>query len=207
MASTPERVVPERIVLASASTARATLLENAGVDFAIVPADVDEAAIKRQYQARGADAAACAMALAEAKTRAIAGRCPEALVIGADQILVAGETWFDKPGDRAAAAAQLRRLRGRDHRLVTAACVYRGEAKLWHAIAVPRLTMRHFGDAFLAGYIAAEGDAVLGSVGAYRIEGRGVQLFARIEGDFFAILGLPLLELLEFLRERGALGE
>ena len=137
----------------------------------------------------------------------VAGRHPEALVIGADQILVAGEEWFDKPGDLGEAAAQLRRLRDRDHILVTAACVYRGEKRLWEALSTPKLTMRNFGDAFLTGYIAAEGEAVLGSVGAYRLEGRGAQLFTRIEGDHFAILGLPLLELLGFLRGRGLVGE
>jgi septum formation protein len=202
MASTPSR-----IILASASTARAVLLRDAGIEFIIDPADIDEAAIKRRHQSAGRDAEACALALAEAKAIAVADRHPEALVIGADQLLVAGGAWFDKPRDLAEAEDQLRRLRGRDHVLVTAVCICRGEAKLWQAIATPRLTMRRFGDAFLASYINTEGKAVLGSVGAYRIEGRGVQLFARIEGDHFAILGLPLVELLEFLRGQGVLGD
>jgi septum formation protein len=202
MASTPRP-----IVLASASTARAALLRAAGVDFTIDPADIDETAIKHEHQTRGEDAAACALALAEAKAAALARRHPEALVIGADQLLVCGGEWFDKPRDLAEAAEHLRRLRGSDHILVTAACLYKDGKKLWQAITVPRLTMRRFGEAFLAGYIEAEGKTVLGSVGAYRIEGRGVQLFARIEGDHFAILGLPLLELLDCLREHGALGE
>jgi len=201
MASTPD------LILASASTARAGLLRAAGVEFAIDPADIDEAAIKREYWETSRDAPACAAALAEAKARTVAARHGQSLVIGADQILVAGNEWFDKPDDLAAAEAQLCRLRGRDHFLVTAACVVRGDERLWQAISVPKLTMRHFGAAFLTGYIAAEGDAVLGSVGAYRLEGRGVQLFARIEGDHFAILGLPLLELLEFLRGHGVVGE
>jgi septum formation protein len=201
MASTPE------LILASASTARAALLQAAGVAFTIEPATIDEAAIKREYRDAGRDAHSCAMALAEAKGRAVATRNPEALVIGADQILVAGTEWFDKPNDLVEALVQLRRLRGREHTLVTAACVMRGQARLWQAITTPKLTMRRFGDAFLADYIEAEGNAVLGSVGAYRLEGRGVQMFARIEGDHFAILGLPLLELLEFLRGHGLLGE
>lgn len=198
---------PEPLILASASAARAALLRAAGVDFTIDPADVHEEKIKQEHHAAGKDASVCAMALAEAKARAVAARHPETLVIAADQILVAGDRWFDKPDNLEDAMAQLRDLRGREHVLVTVACVYHGANRLWHATATPRLTMRCFGDAFLAAYIAAEGDAVLGSVGAYRIEGRGVQLFARIEGDHFSILGLPLLGLLEFLRGRGAVAD
>ncbi len=201
MVSTPE------LILASASESRAGLLRAAGVTFAIEPAAVDETAVKRDFRAAGRDAIACAFALAEAKARTVATKHPQSLVIGADQILVAGEEWFDKPRDLAEAAGQLWRLRGRDHVLATAACVYRHETRLWDAVAMPKLTMRRFGEAFLARYIAAEGDAVLASVGAYRLEGRGAQLFSRIEGDYFAILGLPLLELLQFLRENGVLGE
>lgn len=200
-------LMPEPLILASASAARAAVLRAAGVVFAVEPAAIDEAAVKRRHRESGCGAEACALALATAKARAVAARHPAALVIGADQILVAGDEWFDKPGNLAAAAAQLRRLRGRDHLLVTAACVVRGGELLWQAVATPKMTMRCFGEAFLAGYIAAEGEAVLGSVGAYRIEGSGVQLFARIEGDHFAVLGLPLLELLAFLRQRGVLGE
>ena len=206
MASTPSP-----LILASASTARAALLRNAGVDFAIEPSAIDEDVIKRQYRgqyrATEKNAEACALALAESKALAVATRHPEALIIGADQILVASDEWFDKPADLVEAASQLRRLRGREHGLVTAACVYRGSARLWQTMSIPKLTMRRFGEAFLASYINAEGNAALGSVGAYRLEGGGVQLFARIEGDHFAILGLPLLELLDFLRGQGVLGE
>lgn len=202
MASTPEK-----LVLASASSARQALLRAAGLDFVSEPAAIDEDAIKHDFCAAGRDAEACAAALAEAKARAVSARHPDALVIGADQILVAGDEWFDKPCDLSDAAIQLRRLRGREHRLVTAACIFRGDERLSQMLSIPRLTMRCFGEAFLAQYIAAEGDAVLGSVGAYRLEGRGVQLFARIEGDHFAVLGLPLLELLAFLRGRGVVEE
>jgi nucleoside triphosphate pyrophosphatase len=201
MDSTPE------LILASASTTRAGLLQSAGITFAIDPAHVDEEAVKREQWKAGRNALACAAALAEAKARAVAARHKSALVIGADQILVSDDEWFDKPGDLAAAEAQLRRLRGRDHILMTAACVVRGDERLWQATSIPKLTMRRFSDTFLASYIATEGDALLGSVGAYRLEGKGVQLFERIEGDHFAILGLPLLELLAFLRGQGVVGE
>jgi septum formation protein len=206
MGSTPEGR-DSRLILASSSAARAAMLRAAGIEFVIEPAGIDETAIKNEYRRAGCDALACTMALAEAKARVVARRHPEALVIGADQILVAGDEWFDKPADLAEAAAQLRRLRGRSHVLVTAACAYQSEDCLWRASAAPQLTMRHFGEGFLAGYIAAEGEALLGSVGAYRLEGRGVQLFSRIDGDHFAILGLPLIELLGFLRQRGLLAE
>ena len=195
------------MILASASTARAAVLRAAGIAFVAEPADIDETAVKQAHRAAGRDAGASAMALAEAKASAISARHPGTLVVGADQILVADDEWFDKPADLVAATDQLRRLRGREHVLVTAACVCCGSERLWSTIAAPRLTMRNFGDGFLAAYIAAEGNAALGSVGAYRLEGRGVQLFARIEGDHFAILGLPLLELLAFLRGRGIVGE
>jgi septum formation protein len=206
MGSTPEET-HSRLILASASMARAAMLRDAGIEFVIEPAAIDETAIKNKCRRPGHDVLACAMALAEAKARAVARRRPEALVIGADQILVADDEWFDKPADLAEAAAQLRRLCGRLHVLATAACAYQAEDCLWRASAVPELTMRRFGEGFLADYIAAEGEALLGSVGAYRLESRGVQLFSRIEGDHFAILGLPLLELLGFLRRRGLLVE
>jgi septum formation protein len=206
MASTPEGA-DAPLILASASTARAAMLCAAGVKFATIPSAIDESAIKTRFHDADGDALACAMALAEAKARKIAAQHPEAIVIGADQILVADGKWFDKPADLAVAAAQLRGLRGRTHMLATAACAVQGPTALWQVTALPQLTMRFFGEAFLALYIAAEGEAVLGSVGAYRIEGRGVQLFERIEGDHFSILGLPLLALLGFLRGRGLLAE
>lgn len=195
--------MPERVILASASSARAALLRAAGIDFGIDPALIDEARIKRLARATDDTPAACAMALAVEKARIVSARHPEALVIGADQILVAGDEWFDKPGNLDAARAQLRALCERTHALATAVCVVCDGVTLWQAISVPELTMRRFGEAFLDGYIAAEGESLLNSVGAYRLEGRGVQLFVRINGDHFAVLGLPLLELLDFLRRRG----
>jgi septum formation protein len=195
----------EPVILASASTARAGLLRSAGVDFTVEPAAVDESCLKRDARRRGDSAMDCASALAAEKARVVSQRYPKALVIGADQILAVGEEWFDKPANLAEACAQLRALRGRIHRLETAAVVARGEVLLWRATSAPEMSMRQFSDAFIEAYVAAEGEALLGSVGAYRLEGRGVQLFSRITGDHFAVLGLPLIELLGFLRERGAM--
>jgi septum formation protein len=195
----------EGLVLASASTIRAQLLAAAGVYFRIEPIELDEGLLKQVCRAEGRDAADCALALAEVKARQVAARFGRAVVIGADQFLVCGEIWFDKPADLGQARTQLRALRGRTHELVTAVCAVQGGSRLWHAVSRPRLTMRHFNDAFLDDYIAAEKADILGSVGAYRLEGRGVQLFECIEGDYFAILGLPLLELLGFLRTTGVI--
>ena len=191
------------LVLASASTVRARLLAAAGVDFRIEPAELDEGSLKQACRVEGRDAAGCALALAEAKARRVAARCDRALVIGADQLLVCREVWFDKPVDLGQARTQLQALRGRTHELVTAGCAVQDGSRLWHSVSSPRLTMRHFTDDFLDDYILAGGADILGSVGAYRLEDRGVQLFERIEGDYFAILGLPLLELLGFLRTKG----
>ena len=197
--------VPEPIILASASPTRARLLEAAGVRFTIEPADVDEAAIKRAAREAGQPAMSCALTLAAAKALAVSRRHPEALVIGADQLLVAGDDWFDKPASLSRVREQLLALRGRTHVLATAACLMRGDGRLWQATSAPELTMRSFSQAFLDDYLAAEGEGLLGSVGAYRLEGRGIQLFARMTGDYFAVLGLPLFELLDFLRSCGAL--
>ena len=194
----------EELILASASPVRARLLAAAGVEARVEPAGIDEMAVKQAFRAEGRLAADCALALAEAKAGRIARNRHRALVIGADQILVCAEQWLGKPADLAAARAQLKTLRGRTHELVTAVCVVQHETRLWHIVSRPRLTMRNFSDGFLDEYLAVEGAAILGSVGAYRLEAKGVQLFDRVEGDHFAILGMPLLELLAFLRNYGA---
>jgi septum formation protein len=195
----------EELILASASPTRASLLATAGVEVRVEPAAVDEEAVKQTYRAKGHAAVECALALAEAKARRVAGRHDRAFVIGADQILVCDGLWFDKPSDLGAARAQLKALRGRTHELATAVCVVQNRTRIWHTVKQPHLLMREFSDLFLDNYLAMEEAAVLGTVGAYRLEGRGLQLFERVEGDYFAILGLPLLELLGFLRERGQL--
>jgi septum formation protein len=193
----------EDLVLASASPIRAQLLAAAGVDFRVEPAELDEGLLKQACRAEGRDAVSCALALAEAKARQVAERVGRAIVIGADQLLVCGEAWFDKPVDLRQARSQLEALRGRTHELVTAVCAVQDGSRLWHAVSSPRLTMRHFSDRFLDDYILAEGADLLELVGAYRLEGRGVHLFAQIEGDYLAILGLPVLELLNYLRTKG----
>jgi septum formation protein len=193
------------LILASASKARRAVLEGAGLRFETRVAGVDEDAIKQAAQAEGISADEAALILADAKAERVARAAPDALVIGADQLLVCDGAWFDKPPDMAAARAHLQRLRGRRHELVTALVCHRAGQRIWQHVAKPRLTMRDFSDAFLEAYLAAEGEALLSSVGAYRLEGHGAQLFDRIEGDQPAILGMPLLPLLGFLREHGVL--
>jgi septum formation protein len=194
-----------QLILASASAARAAMLAAAGVPAEQQPAAVDEAAMKEALRGAGATPGDAALALAELKARRIASRAPARLVLGADQILTCEGRWFDKPRDLAEARGQLATLAGRRHELWTAAIVMRDDARLWHEIVQARLWLRPCSDAFLDAYLAAVGDRALASAGAYQIEGLGAQLFARVEGDHFAILGLPLLGLLECLRVQGVL--
>lgn len=189
-----------RLVLASGSRVRATLLRQAGLDFEIVPADVDESVTKREMA--GVDPMAIAEALAVIKARAVSPIHPGALVIGADQMLVCDGSLFDKPTTLDEAGGHLRRLRGRTHHLCTAAVVVRDGEVLWRHGERPELVMRPFSDRFIEHYLAAVGADALLSVGAYQLEGRGAQLFERVAGDFFSILGLPLLPLLAFLRHQ-----
>lgn len=192
-----------RLVLASASPARAMLLAGAGLRFEAKPAHVDEAAVKAAAQADGMAAPDAALLLAGMKAARI--RDDAALVVGADQILVCEGRWFDKPRDLAEARRHLLALRGRRHTLETAVVCRRGGQEIWRHVARPRLAMRAFSDAFLEAYCAAEGDALLGSVGAYRLEGLGLHLFDAVEGEHDAVLGLPLLPLIGFLRQHGVL--
>ena len=193
------------LVLASSSAIRARMLAAAGVDAIIDPAAIDEARIKAESRAAGRDAGDCAMLLAEAKAKDVAGRHRGALVLGADQMLECDGRWFDKPRDLDEARAQLQALNGRTHCLITAAVVVRDGGVLWRAVETALLTMRRISEAFLDRYLAAMGKRVLATVGGYELEGLGAQLMTRVEGDYFAILGLPLLPLLAFLREDGAL--
>ena len=193
------------LILASASAARQRLLADAGVTAETDPAHIDEGAIKEEFRRGGGSSLECAARLADAKARAVAARHHGSLVLGADQLLDCAGEWYDKPRDRDEARGQLQRLRGRSHVLVTAAAVVRNDERLWQAVEQPRVTIRAFSDAFLDRYLDAMGERVLKTVGGYELEGLGAQLMERVEGDYFAILGLPLLPLLEFLRSAGAL--
>lgn len=195
------------LVLASASSARAGMLRAAGVAVEIEPARVDEAAVKAGLRAEGADPRAQADTLAELKAMRISARHPDRLVLGADQLLVLDGEVFDKPADMEEARAQLARLRGQRHRLLSAAVIAAEGAPVWRHVGAATLTMRPFSDAFLDDYLSRIGDLALSSVGCYQLEGLGAQLFARVEGDWFTVLGLPLLEVLGFLRARSMLIE
>jgi septum formation protein len=195
------------VVLASASKIRSDLLHSAGVDHTCETSAIDEDIIKNQVRADGGTVETAAAALATAKAGDVAARYGQALVIGADQILECDGRWFDKPPDIKAAADTLAALRGRRHRLISAVSVYQGGAAVWHHLETPTLSMRDFSDGFLEHYIEAAGPGILQSVGAYRLEDIGAQLFSDIDGDNFTILGLPLLALLDFLRKVDVLKE
>jgi septum formation protein len=167
------------------------------------PATVDEAAVKAARRARGSPPERAAVALAEAKALEVAGRHPGSLVVGADQLLVCGATWFDKPETRAGARATLEALRGRTHRLISGMAVVRDGAVRWRHVEVATLTMRRYSDQFIDWYLREADEAPLRVVGACRLEGLGAQALRRVDGDYFAILGLPLLPLLAFLRREG----
>ena len=194
------------VTLASTSKARRALLEGAGVTFEAVDSGLDEEITKAWLKDQGAWPRRIAEALAEAKAlKASEGR--PGLVIGADQTLEFETGLYDKVATTDAARERLKLLRGKPHQLHSAVVVAQNGTAIWRDRVSATLTMRDFSDAFLEDYLAAEGEAALGSVGCYRLEGPGAQLFSRIEGDYFAILGLPLLGLLDFLREQGALAQ
>lgn len=193
------------IVLASGSATRQSMLKAAGVDFQVQVLPVDEDGIKSAMAQETDNPARVAETLAEMKAQRVSAKNPGALVIGADQMLDCQGIWYDKPADRDAAARQLRQLRAKTHRLTSSAVAVRDGQRVWHHTDQARLTMRQFSDAFLDDYLNRAGDKVLSSVGAYQLEGLGAQLFMMVEGDHFTILGLPLLPLLDYLRENGEL--
>ena len=186
------------LILASQSRARRMLLQNAGLDFEPVPADIDERKVQKASGLSVPDE--IASLLAREKARSVSSQKPGRYVIGADQTLALGERLFSKPGGRDQAAEQLRALAGKTHELHSAVAVARDGKILFADISVARMTMRRLGAAEIDAYLDQAGAAVTTSVGAYQLEGLGVHLFERIEGDHFTILGLPLLPLLAFLR-------
>jgi septum formation protein len=192
------------LVLASASPFRRKLLEAAGVAFRVAPAKVDEAAIKRGPGA-GLRPAALAETLAGAKAEVVSRERRESLVIGSDQVAALGDRVFDKPANVAEARAHLVELRGKTHRLFTAVALAQDGQVVWRKTESASLTMRRFSDEFLERYLAEGGERLTQMAGAYEIEGRGIQLFERVDGDHFTIIGLPLVPLLAELRARGAL--
>ena len=193
------------IILASASPARRALLSNAGLTFSVEPALIDERAVEAPHLADGSPPAEIAMVLAAAKAEEVSRRVPDAFVIGADQTLDCDGHRGTKSRDLSEARVQLQRLAGRSHSLHSAVAVAHGGTVRWRHLDSATLTMRPLSDADIAAYLSRIGDNALKSVGVYQLEGEGIRLFERIEGDYFAILGLPLLPLLTYLRSEGVI--
>jgi septum formation protein len=193
------------IILASGSPYRRKLLESAGIEFAVVKPDLDERAVEAPLVGSGVTPKEVALILAEAKATAVSEARRDALVIGSDQTLSLGDELFHKPIDMEGARRHLLKLSGRTHHLNSAISLVRNGEIVWHHVSVARMTMRELDPGFIGRHLAAVGDIALTSVGAYQIEGRGIQLFERIEGDYFTIVGLPLLPLLAALRDVGAI--
>jgi septum formation protein len=195
-----------QVILASQSEARRRMLAAAGIDALARPSGIDEADLKERLSKQDSlPPEMLALALAKAKATTVSASHENELVIGADQILTLGDRIFDKPRSLADARQQLLDLRGMTHRLVSAVAVARNRQVIWAHSDMAHLSMRGFSDAFLSAYLSAVGEEALTSVGAYKVESRGIQLFERISGDYFTILGLPLLPLLAFLRSAGCL--
>ncbi|MFN3545912.1 MAG: Maf-like protein [Mesorhizobium sp.] len=193
------------IILASGSPHRRKLLENAGIKFTVVKPELDERAVEAPLAGTGVTPAEVALILAEAKATAVSEARPDALVIGSDQTLSLDDELFHKPADMEGARRHLLKLSGRTHHLNSAVALARGGEIVWHHVSVARMTMRELDPGFIGRHLADVGAAALTSVGAYQVEGRGIQLFETIDGDYFTIVGLPLLPLLAALRERGAI--
>jgi septum formation protein len=179
------------------------MLRAAGVDLVVQATSIDERALATDLLSKGKDAGAIALALAEQKALAISRQNPGDMVLGGDSVLALGDELINKSPDLASLRAELRRLSGKTHLLISAAALARDGQVIWHHVASARMTMRTLSDAFLDDYLACEGEALLGSVGGYHFEGLGAQLFESAEGDYFSILGLPLLPVLKELRAQG----
>ena len=195
----------DKIILASGSAIRAELLRKADVAFTVQIARIDEDAVRASMQADNASPRDIADTLAELKAQKVASKHPDTLVIGCDQILALDQDILTKPDTKAQALDQLRTLRGRKHQLLSAAVIYGDGKPLWRHVGTVRLHMRDASDDYLAAYVDRNWDSIRHAVGAYKLEEEGVRLFTRIEGDYFNVLGLPLLELLSYLTLRGTL--
>jgi septum formation protein len=195
----------ESIILASGSPFRRKLLENAGLYFEVIPASIDERMVETPLEEGGATPEDIALVLAEAKALDVSNKNPRALVIGSDQTLSLDDTVFHKPADMEEARRHLLKLSGKTHHLNSAAVLARNGETLWRHVGIARLTMRHLDPAFIGRHLSRVGDKALSSVGAYQIEGEGIQLFEHIEGDYFTVVGLPLVPLLAALRDQGAI--
>lgn len=195
----------EQIILASGSDIRAQLLRNAGVAFDVMNARIDEETVKASLEAEQATPRDIADTLAEMKAQRVAAKEPQALVIGCDQVLALGQQCYSKPESPQDALCQLKALRGQKHQLLSAAVIYENGKPVWRHVGVVRLFMRDASDDYLQDYVDRNWDSIQHSVGGYKLEEEGVRLFTRIEGDYFNVLGLPLLELLSYLTLRGTL--
>lgn len=195
--------MPQPLVLASGSSIRAELLRNANVAFVVDRPRVDEDAMKDALLAEDAKPRDIADALAEMKARKVSDRYPEAFVLGCDQVLALGQTILSKPSNKDAAFAQLKALRGQRHDLFSAAVIYEQGQPIWRHVGHVRLRMRQASNAYLDGYLERNWDQIQHCVGSYQLEAEGVRLFHGIDGDYFHVLGMPLLELLAFLTLRG----
>ncbi|MBT8153602.1 Maf family protein [Epibacterium ulvae] len=193
------------IVLASGSEIRAQLLRNAGLELSVVRPRVDEESIKHALLAENAAPRDIADALAEAKARKVSGKEPHSLVLGCDQVLDFDRTILSKPTSPEDALAQLIQLRGKRHTLLSAAVIYRGGEPIWRHVGQVRMYMRMSSDAYLQGYVARNWDSIRHSVGAYKLEEEGVRLFTNVEGNYFNVLGLPLIELINYLGLQGVI--
>ena len=194
------------MILASASQVRARVLRAAGIEFAVVAARVDEDALKQSMLAQKAAPPAIADALAETKAVRVSASRPGELVLGADQVLILDGELISKCETMEEARALLMRLRAKQHQLVSALVLAKDGAAIWRRVESASLTMRNFSEDFLDDYLTREGESLLAGVGCYKLEGRGIQLFSGIDGDYFCILGLPLLPLLSALREQAVIG-
>lgn len=192
-----------KIILASNSKIRAELLENTGLSFEIQPANIDEAAIREIFKTEEMDPADVAEVLAETKATEISKKNPDALVIGCDQVLALGDEIFEKPKNKDEAQNTLFKLRGKTHTLISAVVLVKNNEVIWRYSENANLKMHEFSPEFLGQYMALCGDKILSSVGAYQLESFGIHLFEEIKGDYFTVLGFPILALLKFLRSKG----